>query len=67
MAAMSKWERVEAALAGEAVDRPPVSLWQHFPEQDQTAEALADVHARLAGAVRQRLHQVHAAGRLRDD
>ena len=41
MAEMSKWERVEAALAGEAVDRPPVSLWQHFPEQDQTAEALA--------------------------
>ncbi|MCA1670234.1 MAG: uroporphyrinogen decarboxylase [Thermomicrobia bacterium] len=42
MAEMSKWERVEAALAGEAVDRPPVSLWHHFPERDQTAEALAD-------------------------
>lgn len=41
MADMSRWERVEAALAGEPVDRPPVSLWQHFPEQDQTAEALA--------------------------
>jgi uroporphyrinogen decarboxylase len=40
MAEMSRWERVEAALAGEAVDRPPVSLWQHFPERDQTAEAL---------------------------
>ena len=42
MAEMSRWERVEAALAGEAVDRPPVSLWHHFPERDQTAEALAD-------------------------
>lgn len=42
MTEMSKWERVEAALAGEAVDHPPVSLWQHFPERDQTAEALAD-------------------------
>ena len=43
MAEMSKWERVTAALAGEAVDRPPVSMWQHFPERDQTAESLADV------------------------
>lgn len=42
MAEMSRWERVEAALAGEIVDRPPVSLWRHFPERDQTAEALAD-------------------------
>lgn len=46
MAEMSKWERVEAALAGRAVDWPPVSLWHHFPEQDQTAEALA--HSTLA-------------------
>ncbi|HET9016777.1 MAG TPA: uroporphyrinogen decarboxylase family protein [Thermomicrobiaceae bacterium] len=43
MAGMSAWERVEAALAGEAPDRAPVSLWRHFPNQDQTAEALADV------------------------
>jgi len=42
MAEMSRWERVAAALAGEAVDRPPVSLWHHFPERDQTAEALAE-------------------------
>jgi uroporphyrinogen decarboxylase len=40
---MSAWERVEAALAGQAVDRPPVSLWQHFPNRDQSAQALADV------------------------
>ena len=42
MAEMGTWERVETALAGEAVDRPPVSLWHHFPERDQTAEALAE-------------------------
>lgn len=33
-------ERVEAALKGEQVDRPPVSLWRHFPEHDQTAGEL---------------------------
>ena len=43
MAQMTSIERVEAALAGNAVDHPPVSLWRHFPERDQTAEALADV------------------------
>ena len=43
MAQMSARERVEAALAGHDVDVVPVSLWRHFPEQDQTAEALADV------------------------
>ncbi len=43
MAEMTSFERVTAALAGDTVDRPPVSLWRHFPEQDQTAEALADV------------------------
>nr|PZN65203.1 MAG: uroporphyrinogen decarboxylase [Sphaerobacter thermophilus] len=41
--AMTRWERVEAALAGREVDRVPVSLWRHFPNQDQSAEALADV------------------------
>ena len=43
MAQMSARERVEAALAGKDVDKVPVSLWRHFPERDQTAEALADV------------------------
>lgn len=43
MAGMTMWERVEAALAGREVDRPPVSMWQHFPNRDQSAEALADV------------------------
>lgn len=39
---MEKRERVLAALKGEEVDRPPVALWRHFPEHDQTAEGLAN-------------------------
>jgi uroporphyrinogen decarboxylase len=39
---MTPRERVQAALRGEPVDRPPVSLWRHFPEHDQSAAALAE-------------------------
>jgi uroporphyrinogen decarboxylase len=39
---MTSIERVRAALRGEEVDRPPISLWQHFPERDQSAEQLAE-------------------------
>jgi uroporphyrinogen decarboxylase len=39
---MSAWERVSAALAGQPVDYPPVSIWRHFPEQDQTAAQLTE-------------------------
>lgn len=39
---MTARERVEAALAGAEVDFPPVSLWRHFPDEDQSAEALAE-------------------------
>jgi len=39
---MTAWERVQAALSGSDVDRVPVSLWRHFPDQDQTADALAE-------------------------
>ncbi|HJO97424.1 MAG TPA: uroporphyrinogen decarboxylase family protein [Rhodospirillales bacterium] len=38
---MTHWERIEAALKGEAVDRPPISLWRHWPGEDDTAEGLA--------------------------
>src|ERR671932_799192 len=41
MASMTRWQRVDAALAGEAPARPPLSFWQHFPEQDRTAAGLA--------------------------
>lgn len=34
-------ERIQAALRGEIVDRPPVALWRHFPVDDQSPESLA--------------------------
>lgn len=38
---MSKRERLEATLSGSRPDRPPVSLWRHFPVDDQTPDGLA--------------------------
>lgn len=38
---MSHWERINAALKGEEVDHAPVSLWRHWPVEDETAEGLA--------------------------
>ena len=38
---MRKRERLERALAGESVDRPPVALWRHFPGDDQRFTDLA--------------------------
>jgi uroporphyrinogen decarboxylase len=38
---MSKRERLEATVAGEAVDRSPVALWRHWPGDDQRAADLA--------------------------
>ncbi len=43
MASFSKRERVEAALRGEAVDRPPVSAWRHFIPEETSFDALAAV------------------------
>jgi uroporphyrinogen decarboxylase len=37
----TKRERLEAAIAGELVDRPPVALWRHFPVDDQDPHLLA--------------------------
>jgi uroporphyrinogen decarboxylase len=34
-------ERIQAALRGELIDRPPVALWRHFPVDDQSPELLA--------------------------
>ena len=39
--AMSKRERVEAALKGEATDRVPVSAWRHFVPDEISVEQLA--------------------------
>lgn len=41
---MTKRERVYAAIDGKPVDRPPVALWRHFPQDDQRAETLAQAH-----------------------
>ncbi|MEX1159185.1 MAG: uroporphyrinogen decarboxylase family protein [Thermomicrobiales bacterium] len=41
-AQMTSRERVLAALNAQEVDRPPVSLWQHYPERDQSAAALGE-------------------------
>lgn len=41
MAAMTREERLRAAIQGRAVDRPPVALWRHFPGDDQRPEDLA--------------------------
>ena len=38
---MTKKERMDAALRGQPVDRPPVSLWRHFYESEETAAGLA--------------------------
>jgi uroporphyrinogen decarboxylase len=38
---MHKRERLERAIAGEAVDRPPVALWRHWPGDDQRYADLA--------------------------
>ncbi len=40
---MTHWERVRAAIKGEAVDRVPISLWKHWPVDDETPEGLAAV------------------------
>ena len=39
---MTHWERVRAALAGDEVDRPPVSMWRHFYSRETSARGLAE-------------------------
>lgn len=41
MAEMTHRERIRATLDGRSTDRPPISLWHHFPGEDETASALA--------------------------
>lgn len=38
---LSHRQRMEACLSGEALDRPPVALWRHFPVDDQHPGSLA--------------------------
>ena len=41
MSNISKRERLEAVIAGQPVDRPPVALWRHWPGDDQRGGDLA--------------------------
>ena len=41
MSAMTRRERLEAVIRGEATDRVPVALWRHFPGDDYRPEDLA--------------------------
>jgi uroporphyrinogen decarboxylase len=34
------WKRIEAAMRGGWADRPPIALWRHFPQDDQSADRL---------------------------
>ncbi len=47
MKTMSKWERVEAAIKGNEVDRIPISLWKHYHLQDRDPGRLAEVTLNL--------------------
>jgi uroporphyrinogen decarboxylase len=42
MPQMNTRERVEAALRGAPVDRPPISFWRHFFEKETSATGLAE-------------------------
>jgi len=39
---MTRRARIQAVLRGAEPDRPPISLWRHFPGQDETAAGLAE-------------------------
>jgi uroporphyrinogen decarboxylase len=45
---MNKHQRIQAALAGEPVDRVPLSLWRHYHCADRNAADLAGVTIDLA-------------------
>lgn len=45
---MNSVERLDAALAGVEVDRPPFSFWYNFGLQHMSGEAVADAHIAFA-------------------
>jgi uroporphyrinogen decarboxylase len=47
---MNRVQRVRAAVAGEAVDRPPFTLWYHFGLQHAPAERTAQAHLEFRAA-----------------
>lgn len=47
MRRMDKRQRLEAAIAGDRVDRAPVALWRHWPGDDRRPEDLAEATLRF--------------------
>lgn len=47
MKEMTKWERVQAAIRGEQVDRIPLSFWKHYHLQDRAPRQLARLSVAL--------------------
>ena len=45
---MDKFERVRAALWGNPVDPPTLSLWRHFHQRDRDPSTLAEATAAFA-------------------
>jgi uroporphyrinogen decarboxylase len=39
---MTRFDRLQAAFGGGAVDRVPISFWQHFPEHDANPSTLSE-------------------------
>ncbi len=44
---MTHRQRIENALSGHAVDRPPLGFWRHFPNEDRAPRRLAELMMRL--------------------
>jgi uroporphyrinogen decarboxylase len=57
-AKLSRKERVDRALAGQEVDRPPFSFWHHFLDEKEPAEVHARNTLRFAAAYRTDLVKV---------
>lgn len=57
-AKLTKKERVDRALAGQDVDRPPFSFWHHFLDEKEPAEVHARHTLRFAEAYRTDLIKV---------
>ena len=43
---MNKLERVDAVIAGQRPDRPPVSFWYHFAPQFASGPPAVEAHVR---------------------
>ncbi|MFN8459739.1 MAG: uroporphyrinogen decarboxylase family protein, partial [Anaerolineae bacterium] len=43
MKPMTKWERVEAAIHSQPVDRVPFSFWRHYAVQEWSPKRLAEL------------------------